>query len=99
MSDLEAKLGVTSVAQEQSRVMAERAQIMSEKAIRETQMLQLTQEATAVELKDEVAKLGMCIQEQSEKTLLQEQTRKEQQDGTMEQSSQRMQVEVDAMRQ
>ena len=34
-SDLEAKLGATSVAQEQSRVTTERAQIMSEKAMRE----------------------------------------------------------------
>ena len=91
-SDLEAKLGATSVAQEQSRVTIERAQIMSEKAIREMQMLQLTQQATAVELKDEVAKIGMCIQKQSERTLLQEQTRKEQQDQTTEQLSQRMQA-------
>ena len=41
-SDLEAKLGATSVAQEQSRVTAERAQMTSEKAMRELQMLQLT---------------------------------------------------------
>ena len=60
-SDLEAKLGATSVAQEQSRVIAERAQIMSEKAMRELQMLQLTQQATAAELKDEVAKIEMYI--------------------------------------
>ena len=60
-SDLEAKLGATSVAQEQLRVTAERAQIMSEKAMRELQMLQLTQQATAGELKDEVAKIGLRI--------------------------------------
>ena len=34
-SDLKAKLGAASVAQEQSRVTIERAQIMSEKAMRE----------------------------------------------------------------
>ena len=62
-SDLEAKLGATSAAQEQSRVTAERAQILSEKAMRETQMLQLTQQATPVELKDEVTKIGIRIQE------------------------------------
>ena len=72
--------------------------MMSEKAMRETQMLQLTQQATAAELKDEVAKIGMRIQEQSEKTLLQEQTRKEQQDRTTEQLSQWMQAEVDSTR-
>ena len=53
-SDLEAKLSATSVAQEQSWVTAERAQILSEKAMRETQMLQLMQQATAAELKEEV---------------------------------------------
>ena len=79
-SDLEAKLGATSVAQEQSRVTAKRVQILSEKAMRETQMLQLKQQATAAELKDEVAKIGLRIQEQSDKTLFQEQARKEQQD-------------------
>ena len=46
----------------------------------ETQMLQLTQQASAAELKDNVAKIGMRIQEQSKKTQLQELTRKEQQD-------------------
>ena len=42
VSNLEAKLGATSVAQEQSRVTTERAQMTSEKAMRELQMLQLT---------------------------------------------------------
>ena len=74
-SDLEAKLGATSVAQEQSRVTAERAQMTSEKAMRELQMLQLTQQATAAKLKEEVAKIGRRIQEQSDKTLFQDQTR------------------------
>ena len=60
-SDLKAKLGATSVAQEQSRVTTERAQMTSEKAMRELQMLQLTQQATAPELKEEVAKIGRCI--------------------------------------
>ena len=73
-----------SAAQEQSRVTTERAHMINEKAIRETQMLQIAQQAAAVELKDEVAKIGMRIQEQSERTLLQEQTRKEQQDQTTE---------------
>ena len=45
-SDLEAKLGTTSAAQEQSCVTAERAQIVSEKVMRETQMLQIAQQAT-----------------------------------------------------
>ena len=75
-SDLEVRLGATSVAQEQSHITAERAQMFSEKAMRETQMLQIAQQATAAELKDEVAKIGICIQEQSERTLLQEQTRR-----------------------
>ena len=57
-SDLKAKLGATSVAQEQSRVTTERAQMLSEKTMRETQMLQLTQQATTAELKEEVAKIG-----------------------------------------
>ena len=48
--------------------------------MRETQMLQLKQQAIATELKDEVAKIGLRIQEQSDKTLFQEQARKEQQD-------------------
>ena len=64
----------TSVAQEQSRVTAERAQMTSEKAMRELQMLQLTQQTTAAELKNEVAKIGLRIQEQSDKTLFQEQS-------------------------
>ena len=98
-SDLEAKLGATSVAQEQSRVIAERAQMLSKKAMSETQMLQLTQQAVAAELKDEVAKIGLRIQEQSDRTLFQEQTRKEQQDRNTEQLSQRMQAEVDSTQQ
>ena len=60
----------------------------SEKAMRELQMLQLTQQTIAAELKEEVAKIGIRIQEQSDRTLLQEQTRKEQQERTTEQLSQ-----------
>ena len=75
VSDLEAKLGATSIAQEQSRVTAEHAQMTSEKAMRELQMLQLTQQTTAAKLKEEVTKIGRRIQEQSDKTLFQEQTR------------------------
>ena len=71
--------------------------MVSEKAMRETQMLQIAQQATATELKDEVAKIGIRIQEQSKRTLLQEQTRKEQQEQTMEQLSQWMQAKVDSM--
>ena len=54
---------------------------------------------TATKLKDEVTKIGVRIQEQSDKTLFQEQARKEQQDRTIEQLSQSMQAEVDSTRQ
>ena len=53
----------------------------------------------ATEIKEEVAKIGLRIQEQSQRTLLQEQTVKEQQDRATEQLSQRMQAEVDSTRQ
>ena len=53
----------------------------------------------ATEIKEEVAKIGLRIQEQSQRTLLQEQIAEEQQDRAMEQLSQRMQAEVDSMRQ
>ena len=62
-SDLKVRLGATSATQDQSRVIAERAQIVIEKAMRETQMLQIAQQATTVELKDEVTKIGLRIQE------------------------------------
>ena len=64
-SDLEARLGMASVVQEQSRITAEQAQRMSQKAIEETQSLQLAQQKTATELKDEVMKIGFKIQEQA----------------------------------
>ena len=50
-------------------------------------------------LKEEVAQIGLRIREQSQWTLLQERIAKEAQDGAMEQSSQRMQAEVDSTRQ
>ena len=62
-------------------------------------MLQMAQQATTAKLKDEVAKIGIRIQEQSGRTLLQEQTRKEQQDRTMDQLSQQMKAEVHSTRQ
>ena len=62
-------------------------------------MLQLTQQATAAELKEEVAKIGIRIQEQSDRTLFQEQSRREQQERTTEQLSQWMQTEVESTRQ
>ena len=71
----------------------------SEKAMRELQILQLTQQTTTAELKEEVAKIGHRIQEQSNITLFQDQTRKEQQERTTEQLFQRMQAEVDSTRQ
>ena len=98
-SDLEARLGVASMVQEQSRVTAEQAQRMSQKAIEETQSLQFAQQKTAAELRDEVMKIGFKIQEQAERTLLQEQTLKEQQKQTTEQLSQKMQSEVDSTKQ
>ena len=48
--------------------------------MRELHMLQLTQQVTTAEPKNEVAKIGMRIQEQRDKTLFQKQTRKEQQE-------------------
>ena len=89
-SDLKPRLGATSATQEQLCTTAEQAQMVGEKAMRETEMLQIAQQATTAELKDEIAKIGIRIQEQSERTLLQEQTRKEQQDRTTKQLSQRM---------
>ena len=44
-------------------------------------------------------KIGFKIQEQAQRTLLQEQTMKEQQKQTTEQLSQKMQSEVDSMKQ
>ena len=65
------------MVQEQSRITAEQVQRMSQKAIEETQALQYAQQKTAEELKDEVMKIGFKIQEQAQRTLLQEQSVKE----------------------
>ena len=86
-SNLEARLGATSAAREQSLVIAERVQIVSEKTMRETQMLQVAQQVTATEIKEKVAQIGIRIQQQSQRIVLQEQTRKEQQDHATEQLS------------
>ena len=73
-SDLETRLGVATVVQEQSRITAEQTQRLSQQAIEETQSLQIAQQKTAAELKDEVMKIGFKIQEQAQRTLLQEQS-------------------------
>ena len=52
------------------------------------------QEDTATKLKQEVAQIGMRIQEQSQQMLFQERTTKKAQDWAMEQLSQRMRAEV-----
>ena len=57
-SDLEAELGIASIAQEKSRVIVEKTQRISEQAIKETKTLQTAQQATAAELKDEDKKIG-----------------------------------------
>ena len=61
-SNLKTRLGATFAAQEQSHITSERAQMVSEKAMKETQVVQIAQQATVAELKDEVAKIGMRIQ-------------------------------------
>ena len=75
-SELEMRIGEQSAMQEQSRMMAERAQQIGEQALQETRQLQLTQQLAAAELKRSVMKIGLKIQEQADKTLLQEQTAK-----------------------
>ena len=76
-SDLEARLGAASVVQEQPRMTTEQAQRMSQQALEETQSLQVAQQKTATELREEVMKIGFKIQEQAQQTLLQEQMAKE----------------------
>ena len=76
-SELEVRIGEQSVAQEQSWATAKRAQKISEQAMKETKELQLVQQTTATEIKRYVADIGFKIQEQAEKTLLQERTSKE----------------------
>ena len=48
--------------------------------MQETKALHVVQQALATEIKEEVTKIGLQIQEQSQKTLLQEQIVKEQED-------------------
>ena len=87
------------MAQEQSRATAERAQKISEQAMMETKELQLAQQTTTAEIKRYVADIGFKIQEQAERTLLQERTSKEAQERATEQLSQCMQAKVDATQQ
>ena len=47
-------------------------------------MLQLTHQAIVAELKEKFAKIGCRIQKHSDKTLFQQQTRKEEQEQTTE---------------
>ena len=54
----------------------ERAQQIGEQALQETRQLQVTQQSAAAELKRSVMEIGLKIQEQADKTLLQEQTTK-----------------------
>ena len=55
---------------------AERAHQISEQALQETRRLQETQQSTAEELQRSVRDIGMRIQEQADKTFLQEQAAK-----------------------
>ena len=52
------------MTQEQSRVIAERAQQIGEQALQETRQLQLTQQSVAAELKRSVMEIGLKIEEQ-----------------------------------
>ena len=87
-SELEMRIGEQFVMQEQSRVTAERAQQIGEQALQETRQLQLTQQSAATELKRSVMEIGLKIQEQADKTLLQEITAKAEQEKAMKQLSQ-----------
>ena len=89
-SELEVRIGEQSVAQEQSRETAKRAQKISEQAMKETKELQLTQQTTIAEIKRYVLEIGFKIQEQAERTLLQERTSKEAQERATKQLSQCM---------
>ena len=63
----------------------ERAQQIGEQALQETRQLQVTQQSAAAELKRSVMEIGLKIQEQADKTLLQEQTAKVEQEKAKEQ--------------
>ena len=86
-SELEMRIGEQSAMQEQSRITAERSQQIGEQALQETRQLQLTQQSAAAELKHLVMEIGLKIQEQADKTLLQEQTAKAEQEKATEQLS------------
>ena len=79
-SELEMRIGKQSVMQEQLRMTAKRAQQIGEQALQETRQLQVTQQSAATELKRLVVEIGLKIQEQADKTLLQEQTVKAEQE-------------------
>ena len=97
-SELETRIGEQSVLQEQSRMTAERAQQIGEQALQETRRLQATQQSTADELQRSVRDIGMRIQEQADKTFLQEQAAKAEQKKTKEQLSQQVQEKMDSTR-
>ena len=77
---------------------AERAQQIGEQALQETRRLQATQQSTADELQRSVRDIGMRIQEQADKTFLQEQAAKAEQKKTKEQLSQQVQEKMDSTR-
>ena len=77
VGELEVRIGEQSVVHQQSWAIAERAQMINEQAMKETKELQLVQQATAAEIKQYVADIGVKIQEQVERTLLQDRTSKE----------------------
>ena len=62
--------------QEQLRMIVKSVQQIGKQALQETRQLQLTQQSVAAELKRSVMEIGLKIQEQADKTLLQEQTAK-----------------------
>ena len=70
-SELEMRIGEQFGMQEQSRMTAEKAQQIGEQALQETRRLQVTQQLAAAELKRSVMEIGLKIQEQADKTLLQ----------------------------
>ena len=72
---------------------------MSQQAVEKTQSLQVAQQKTAAKLREEVMKIGFKIQEQAQRTLLREQTVKEQQKQATEQLSRKVQEEVDSTKQ
>ena len=57
--ELEARLGTASMAQEQSRVIAERAQVISQQAMQETKALHVVQQVMATKIKEGVAQIGL----------------------------------------